>query len=324
MITRYGLNNRDQISIFQKVLLERNISKDSKLDIEMSTESLGRNFSSFVCERDGKKLLVLLDIDDGSGGTPSDCKIIWSSLHSIMVKHRPHDMIVLKSQVNRNPEYNQFYPFKEDVYPIGIFSNNPDKVFQLKKSCPPLVQDIDVFYAGGYKHSKNRPYVWPKNRDIGKWWSGASVRGYEKLLSLREKRKDIKFALYDDSLPADQFYNLMRRSKICIDLPGIGLSSRKFYEYFVFEKCVLALRQQYTPWECEENIHYCSMEEDINFDSFEEKIDYLLSNPQARHTIERNVSEIGNQLTLDYMIKRVENIIREKLNCMDEKYVLQY
>jgi len=241
-----------------------------------------------------------------------------------MIKYRPHDMIVLKSQVNRNPEYNQFYPFKEDVYPIGIFSNNPEKVFQTKKLYLPQEQDFDVFYAGGYKHSKNRPYVWPKNRDIKKWWPGASVRGYEKLLEIKEKRKDIKFALYDDSLPADQFYNLIRRSKICIDLPGIGLSSRKFYEYLVFGKCVLSLRQQCTPWDCEENIHYFSMGEDLDFNTLEENIDLLLSIPQERKAIEKNVSDISNQLMLEHMIKRVEDIIETKLRSMDGMYRICY
>lgn len=325
MITSYGLNNRDQILNFQNLLLKRNTTLNSRHDRSMDTEVLGRNFSSFIYENDGKKLLVLLDVDDGSGGTPSDCKIIWASLHSILQNHKPHDMIVLKSQVHCNPEYNQFYPFKEDVYPIGIFSNNADAVFENKRKYQPCEQDIDVFYAGGYKHAKNRPYCWPKNRDIRKWWSGSSVRGYEKLLEIKSNRPDIKFALFDESVPADQFYSLMRRSKICIDLPGIGMSSRKFYECMVFGKCVIALKQQFTPWPCEENEHYVSLGEDLDYETMEAKIDFVLKNESLRNKIESKVHEIEEHLRMSSMVSRVENILVKKINSMSNAdYILQY
>lgn len=315
MITRFGINSRDHFQIFQKNFLERNLSKNSCFDPKMSSEKLGKNFSSFLFEKEQKKLLVLFDVDDGSGGTPSDCKIIWSTLDEIQREYRPHDMIVLKSQVNRNPEYNQFYPFKEDVYPIGIFSNDPQGVYEAKKKYPVVEhQDIDVFFAGGLKHEKNRPYCWPKNRDIKKWWSGASIRGYKKLLEIKERRPDIRFALFDYSVPAEQFYDLVRRSKICIDLPGVGLSSRKFYELLVFGKCVVSLRQQHSIWKCDENIHYCSMEEDLEFESLESKIDYLLGDKIARKNIENNVSMLDKDLTLDSILQKVENIIHQKID----------
>jgi hypothetical protein len=324
MITSYGKNNRDQIQIFQDHLLKNNLNQSSVYDSKMSTENLGRNFSAFLYEKNNKKLLVLLDIDDGSGGTPSDCKIIWSSLFELQQRYKPHDMMILKSQVHPNPEYNQFYPFKEDVYPIGIFSNDPQRVFNVReKFSKPEVQDIDVFYAGGVKHAKNRPYCWPKNRDIRKWWSGSSILGYKKLLEIRDKRPDIKFALFDESLPANDFYSLMRRSKVCIDLPGVGLSSRKFYEYMVFGKCVLALKQQFTPWPCEENIHYCSMGEDLDYETMESRIDFLLKNNDIRKNIEENVSSISNDLTMHSMIDRVEKIINQKIDSI-ESYVIQY
>jgi len=324
MITSYGKNNRDHIQVFQDHLLKNNLNQNSVYDPKMSTENLGRNFSAFLYEKNNKKLLVLLDIDDGSGGTPSDCKIIWSSLFELQQRYKPHDLMILKSQVHPNPEYNQFYPFKEDVYAIGIFSNDPQRVFNVReKFSKPEVQDIDVFYAGGIKHAKNRPYCWPKNRDIRKWWSGSSMLGYKKLLEIRDKRPDIKFALFDESLPANDFYSLMRRSKVCIDLPGVGLSSRKFYEYMVFEKCVLSLKQQFTPWPCEENIHYCSMGEDLDYETMESRIDFLLKNNGTRKNIEENVSLISNDLTMHSMIDRVEKIINQKIDSI-ESYVIQY
>lgn len=324
MITSYGRNNRDHIKIFQDIFFKNNLTQNSFYDPRMSTEKLGRNFSAFLYEKNRKKLLVLLDIDDGSGGTPSDCKIVWSTLFELQQHYKPHDMMVLKSQVHPNPEYNQFYPFKEDVYPIGIFSNDPEKVFDVReKFSEPEIQDIDVFYAGGMKHAKNRPYCWPKNRDIRKWWSGSSIRGYKKLLEIKDERPDIKFALFDESLPANEFYSLMKRSKICIDLPGVGLSSRKFYECMVFGKCVLSLKQQFTPWPCEENIHYSSMGEDLDYETMETKIDLLLKNDDVRKVIEKNVSSISKDLRIASMITRVEKIINQKIDSI-ESTVIQY
>jgi len=312
MITFFGLNDRDHIQEFQHRLLERNVGPDSVHDKSLSTESIGRNLSAFVWQEDGKRLLVILDVDDGSGGTPADCKIVWPSYNNILHRYRPHDVMVLKSQVHPVDEYNQFYPFKEDVLPIGVFSNKIKDVFSMREKFAPVTKDIDVFFAGGLKHSKNRPYAWPKNRDIKRWWSGASVRGYDKLLEIRENRRDIKFELFDESVSPDDFYNLVRRSKICIDLPGVGLSSRKFYEFMVFGKCVLSLRQQLTPWECQENVHYRSMGEDLDFETLESEIDNLLRSDESRIAIEENVRSIETQLTLEHMITRAERSIREK------------
>ena len=324
MITVFGKNSRDHIQLFQNLLLNNNLSKEAKQDSRLSTEKLGKNFSGFIFEKNQKKLLVLLDVDDGSGGTPSDCKISWSTLAEIQRHYLPHDMIVIKSQVNKNPEYNQFYPFKEDIYPLGIFSDNPEKAFSAKRKFPEVEeQDIDVFFAGGLKHEKNRPYCWPKNRDIRKWWSGASIRGYKKLLEIKEKRPDINFALFDHSLPADQFYSLMRRSKICIDLPGVGLSSRKFYESLVFGKCVISLRQQATIWTCEENVHYCSMGEDLDFETMESKIDHVLSDENLRKNIEKNVKSLEEDLKLESIVSKVEKIIHQKIDSIDS-YVIKY
>lgn len=323
MITHFGINTRDHILIFQKKLIESLSTHGSVFDDRMSSSSLGKNLSSFICKKDNKTLLVILDVDDGSGGTPADCKINWSSYNLILNAYKPHDMIVLKSQVNRETECNQFYPFKDDVYAIGIFSNDPDSVFRTKELYPECEKDIDVFYAGGYKHVKNRPYAWPKHRDIRKWWSGASIRGYEKLREIESRRRDIKFALYDDSVPPDVFYSLLRRSKICIDLPGVGLSSRKFYECMVFGKCVISLRQQVTPWPCEENQHYISLGDDLDFDSLEEKITSVLADDNLRETIEKNVLAIENHLNLNSMIKRIQKIIDDKFSSMTDDCILK-
>jgi hypothetical protein len=275
-------------------------------------------------EQSGKRLLVIVDVDDGSGGTPFDCKLVWPVLNSIQRKYRPHDMIVLKSQVHPNPEYNQFYPFKEDVFPIGVFSDNLKSVFDkipIFESAED--KDIDVFFSGGYRFSNCRPFVWPKNRDIRKWWAGSAIHGYEKLKEIRDRRPDIKFQLFDGNLPQEEFFKIMKRSKICVVLPGIGLSTRKFYEYTVFGKCILSLRQQLSLWPCEEDVHYCSMGEDVNYDTLESKIDYLLSNPSRITELENNAKSIRSKLTLDFMVEEIEKIIQRKISEI-EGYKIQY
>lgn len=316
MITHYGFNDRDHIQLFQSVLYKRNTQSGAKYDERLSTRQLGRNWGGFVYESDGKKLLVMTDTDDGSGGTPADCKISWATFNDVLRAHRPDDYIVLKSQINVDPEYNQFYPFKNDVYSIGIFSNDPEKIFSVKRGLPQVTKDIDVFFSGGRKFDHLNPYAWPKNRDPKMWWPGASVRGYKKLQEIKDRHPHINIQIFDGILDASKFYGLINRSKICIDLPGIGLSSRKFYEYMVLGKCVVALQQQHTPWECVPDVHYASLGYDLDFCRLEEKIIQLHENRQMVEEIESNVRNITSQLTLDSMIVRIENIINEKVASM--------
>lgn len=319
MITYFGLNNRGHIAIFQQLLIQQNLTKDAKKDSRLSTEILGRNWGGFIYEKNNKKLLVLIDTDDGSGGTPFDCKISWPAFDDILQSYKPDDYIILKSQINIDPEFNQFYPFKNDVYQLGIFSDNPYSIFKVKSLIDRSTnQDIDVFFSGGLKFKDFKPCVWPKERDIKKWYPGASMRGYKKLLEIRDRRQDLNIKIFDKVLEPKTFYDLINRSKICIDFPGVGLSSRKFYEYLVLGKCVLTLKQQLTPWPCEENIHYCSMGVDLDFSSLEEKIDFLLKNDTFRKNIESNVFNIEKHLTLESMIKRVEKIINDKIDSLDQ------
>lgn len=319
MITNFGINNRGHIAIFQSILIKRNLSKEAKIDPRLSTERMGRNWGGFIYEKNNKKLLVLIDTDDGSGGTPYDCKISWPTFNEVLESHKPDDYIIFKSQINVDHEFNQFYPFKNDVYQLGIFSDNPYLIFNVKNSInKPINQDIDVFFSGGLKFKDFKPYAWPKERDTKKWYPGASMRGYKKLTEICNRRKDLNIKIFDEVLDPNTFYNLINRSKICIDFPGVGLSSRKFYEYLVLGKCVLALRQQLTPWPCEENIHYCSLGTDLDFSSLEEKIDHLLINDSIRKNIELNASNIEKHLTLESMIDRVEKIINDKIDSLNE------
>ena len=314
MITSFGTNNRGQIQNFQKLLLSKNISNQAVVDKRMCNDALGRNFSCFLYEKNNKKLLVLIDTDDGSGGTPADCKIVWSTFNEILQHYKPHDYIVLKQQVNRDEDCSQFYPFKQDVYSIGMFNPDPSKIFRISESLKAknLEKDIDVFFAGGFSLER-RPHTWPKNRDIRKWWPGTGINGYIKLKELKEKRKDLNIQIFDKDIPQDKFFEMANRSKVCLDFPCVGKSSMKFHEYMIFGLCVLSLKQQETPWTCIENLHYCSMGDDYDFSTMEEKIDYLLNNDNIRKNIENNVASIKDELSLEHIVCVAEGYIKHKL-----------
>jgi len=65
------------------------------------------------------------------------------------------------------------------------------------------------------------------------------------------------------------------------------------------------------------------MEEDLDFESLESKIDYLLKNEEIRKNIEKNVSLLENDLTLESIISKVENFINKKIDNINS-YVIQY
>lgn len=319
MITFLGLNSREHLFNFQNLLLNRNVSKDFKLDQRMFTQNLGKNLSAFIYEKNEKKLLVLLDADDGSGGTPYDCKMSWPVFNDILRHYRPHDYMILKQHVNTDPECNQFYPFKEDVYPIGMFARDPAKIFEASSFYTEknMKKEIDVFFAGGMFFSNYRPIAWPKNRDFKRWWAGVGIRGYKKIKEIKEKRKDLNIQIFDENLPQDKFFEMIHQSKICLDFPGVGKSCEKFFEYLIFGSCVISLTQQKMCWPCEENVHYCSLGDDYDYDTLEQKIDYLLENPKVRQDIEKNLFSIREDLKLESLVKKAESFINSKFESIN-------
>ena len=315
MISHYGIHSRGQIRALQDLLLKKNTVQSSKFDPLLSTESLGKNFSGYIFEKDSKKLLVLIDTDDGSGGTPSDCKIVWPKFGEAVLKYRPDDYIIFKQNVSLDPECNQFYPFKEDVYPIGVFSSSIDKVLRMREKFQGIEKDIDVFYAGGLS-TVHKPWVWPKNRDPKMHWSSAGARGYMKLKEIKDRRKDLNIQAFDGDIPQEKFFEMIMRSKICMDFPVIGKTGIKFHEFLLLGSCVLSLTQQLTPWPCEENVHYFSLGDDYDFATMEEKIDFLLAHPEKRKEITSSVLSIRDDLYLESILHKMQSIIDKKFNSM--------
>lgn len=284
-ILRYGQDDRDHLAYFLKKFYAKNGS-DAVVDEKMKPETLGRNWSCFLYERRGKNFLVLFDGDDGSGATMADCKIVWQRFQNILTHYEVVDYLVFKIQHTPRPEHRVWYPFKTDVYPLGLMTNNPERIFRIADETKPVEQDIDVLFVGGKVHDHNYPYCWPKHRPTIEHWPTNRRHGYAKLLEIKERRKDLNIVTHDGLLDPSEYYKQVNRAKICVDFPGIGCSSRKFYEYMVLGKCVLALRQNNAPWPLEENIHYASMGDDYQYTSMESNINRLLRDHDS-------IAEIG-------------------------------
>lgn len=308
-ILRYGIDQRDHLVYFQNRFYATN-AKDEIVDPRLTPQNLGSNLSGYVYERRGKNFLVLFDGDDGSGGTMSDCKMQWPKFQTLLEQNEICDYLVFKINHAKRSEHREFYPFKTDVYPFALMTNFPMKIFKIADEVKPVEKDIDVLFVGGKVHDHNRPYCWPKHRDTNQHWPTNRKIGYAKLLEIKEKRPDLNIVAIDGLLPPDQYYSTVNRTKICLDLPGIAVSSRKFYEFLVLGKCVVALEQNNCCWPLEENIHYVSLGRDYNYTSLESKIDRLLKDPETMDEVGRTAATLrpymSHEAVGEYITKTVD------------------
>lgn len=311
-ISRYGIDSRDHLVYFLRKHYSR-WSPNAVEDNRMTPENLGKNWSCCVYERDSKRYLVCFDGDDGSGGTPSDCKLNWWKFREILDDCKIDDYLIFKIQYASISDQRQFYPFKLDVYPLALMTNEPTKLVHLIFSLPKKEKDIDVLFVGGRVHEHNRPFCWPKNRDLNQWWPGNRKTGYEKLLEIKSRRQDLKIETHNGLIKPDLYYDLVNRSKICLDFPGIGLSSRKFYEFLMMGKCILALRQNTPCWPLYENVHYASLGLDFDYSKLESAIDGLLGDDTLRSQIESGAlslaSLMSHEAVSDYVVRKVDDHI---------------
>lgn len=318
-ISRYGVDDRDHLVHFLEKLYKKNVTTGTR-DEHMGPQTLGKNWSCFLYERDGKKFLCFFDGDDGSGGTPSDCKLNWTRFQNLINHHGVSDYMVFKIQHSTVSEQRMFYPFKRDVHPLALMTNDPDRIIKIADSLPKVEQDIDVLFVGGRVHDHNYPYCWPKNRNTNQHWPTSRRIGYSKLLEIKERRKDLNIVTYDNLVPSDEYYNVINRTKVCLDFPGIGMSSRKFYEFLVLGKCVLALPQNNSCIGYEEWKHYVSLRTpqicdppDYEYVELERKIDYLLTYDGIRHDIERRATTLrplmSHESVGEYVIKTLDAFV---------------
>ena len=307
-ILRYGIDDRDHLVHFLNGFYRKH-AKDEVVDEKMTPQVLGKNWSCYLYERRGKNFLVMFDGDDGSGGTPADCKLVWPRFQNLLSHYQVQDYLVFKIQHTSVPEHREFYPFKSDVYPLALMTNFPKKIFKVADEIKHVHQDIDVLFVGGKVHDHNYPYCWPKHRNTNQHWPTNRRIGYSKLLEIKEKRKDLKIVTVDGLLPSEQYYDHVNRSKVCVDFPGVGVSSRKFYEFMVLGKCVVALKQNNCCWPLNEGEHYVSLGDDYDYKTLEAKIDAMLGNDELRRRIEATARGLRPLMTHEAVAEYVERTV---------------
>lgn len=312
-ILRYGLDDRDHLVHFLNGFYRRN-AKDEIVDDKFTPQVLGKNWSGFLYERRGKNFLVLFDGDDGSGCTPADCKLVWPRFQNLLTHYEVQDYLVFKIQHTPNPEHREFYPFKQDVYPLALMTNFPKKIYKLADELKPVTQDIDVLFVGGKVHDHNYPYCWPKHRNTNQHWPTNRRLGYAKLLEIKERRKDLNIVTVDGLMAPEQYYAHVNRTKVCVDFPGIGVSSRKFYEFMVLGKCVVALQQHNTCWPLREDEHYISLGRDYNYENLEARIDFVLKNNEVRQNVEMAARSLRPLMTHEAVADYVERTVDEHID----------
>lgn len=313
-ITHYGTDTRDHLVNFQNKFYRTYCDASSNKDERMCPSAMGRNWSAFVYNRQSRNYLCMFDGDDGSGATPADCKIAWNNFQEqLLDKYNISDYLVFKIQHASLSQHRTFYPFKTDVYPLGLMTNDPTKIFARADALPRVTQDIDVLFVGGKVHDRNKPYCWSKTLNTNQHWPTNRRIGYAKLQEIQSRRSDINMVTVDGLMDANQFYDHVNRSKICVDFPGIGVLSRKFYEFTVLGKCMLALKQHNVPWQMEENVHYCSLGADYDYNDLESKIDMLLADDDLRERFSQNARSCRPKMTFeavgDYVVKTLDKFV---------------
>ena len=109
--------------------------------------------------------------------------------------------------------------------------------------------------------------------------------------------------------------NLLSRSKICVDFPGIGWLTRRFTELLLMKKCTLTIDQRVElPYPLEEGVHYYSCGED--YSNLEKKIDEILESEENITNIEHNLQEFSYYLTPEYFASYVRNSCVNRVNEM--------
>lgn len=324
-ITHFGIDDRDHLVHFLSKFYAKN-APEAKVDNNLTPQVLGKNWSCFVYERDGKNFLCMFDGDDGSGGTPSDCKLSWHWLNIVFNHYKIVDYAIFKIQHAALSEQRMFYPFKRDVYPLALMTNDPDRIFKVADSLPKVEQDIDVLFVGGRVHDHNQLYCWPKNRNPNQHWPTSRRIGYAKLLEIKKRRKDLNIVTIDGLMPADQYYDAVNRAKVCIDFPGIGMSSRKFYEFIVLGKCVLALPQNnscigYLEWKHYAGLRVPSLDggpPDYDYEHMESAIDFLLEHNGVRHSYEKDAAalrpKMSHEAVGEYTEKTFDDFVDSCMN----------
>lgn len=314
-IMEWSHSARDFMQSFERWLYSKYSSKDCESNPAWVGRGLGKSFSFFIVGNNDSKMLVLLDYDDGNGYKPVDFKLDTRLFNHIMNSHGLENYIVFKSQRAASSDLCKNYPIpEENVYPLGYFCDDMNHTLILKskvKNYNFSKRDIDLFWCGTVPHYPDSDWKY-NDLDIKYWGSRARRLGYEKICEIKDRRNDLNIFVSKDLVSFEKYVDLVSRSKLCVDLPGVGFHTRRLMEILTLERCALACEKvnelNFNLLD-DKHIHRYS----IDYSDFESKVDYLLHNPCIIRQTEENLEEIQQFLTWDYAAENMFKIIEKRM-----------
>jgi hypothetical protein len=314
-ILEWSHSARDFMQSFERWLYSTYSSREFESNPDWVGRGLGKSFSFFIVGNDISKLLVLLDYDDGNGYKPVDFKLDVRLFNHIMNTHGLKDYIVFKSQRASLDKFCKNYPVeRENVYPLGYFCDDLNHTLLMKNRVSRNFseRDIDVFWCGTVPNYPDSDWKY-KDLDIKYWGSRVRRLGYEKLCEIKSKRDDLNIFVSNDLVSFEKYVDLISRSKICVDVPGVGFNTRRLMELLTLEKCLLACEKiNDLNFNLVDGRHIHRYK--IDYSDFESKIDHLLSNPEIIIETEANLKEIQHFLTWEYAAENMFSVIKKRLS----------
>lgn len=277
-------------------------------------EYLGRNTSYFIFESviPSQKYAVLLEASDGAGfreGCHCIKKDVWQE---ILDRHEVTDFIVFKMQWGKEDIFNRHFAFPDKTHPLGYFTDYPSDTYHYQKQTRynSLLKkkDIDFLWAGtvNYKLADDK---WPEDINIKYWASRERVQGYKALEKIKERRPEWNIVITDKpSFPKPEYMDLVMRSKICLELPGIGWFTTRFFENLMLGKCIMGRRLPHQlPYELKEDVHYISIGDD--YEHLEDYMESYINDDSKIKQIENNVQTLQPYLTHKYAWNNMSELI---------------
>lgn len=332
MITAFAFSCREYFINFEKFLYEslireglikidpgteifsRGLCAGGKMYSDNIEELLGRNWSFFISSSpdDKSTKMVLFDADDCSGWLAEGFKLKKEGFDKIVSKFNVDEFIVFKAQYSESHIFNRFYPLQEWTYPLGYFCDNPEKIISAKskiKKIPVEERDIDFLWIGSLhdKADQRIKSVWPDDLSFDYWTPGIRRRCFDAVNKIAEKRRDWNIVCSDKRLEKDEYFDLLSRTKVCLDFPGIGYHTRRFFENMILEKfCLVYKNEMKLPYPIYDGQHFEFFDTDLS--KLEEKMEKTISNSEKIHTIEDNLRKDQRLFTYDFIVDNIKSV----------------
>lgn len=306
-----GGNNREFMVGYERYVYDQwGIEKPDIADCE---KILGRNFSFIIFENKKKNYMIMFDADDGSGIAQDNFKLEVDVFKELKEKYNVEDYIIFKMQYSSEAPHNTYYPFAHKTHPLGYFPYFPKYVYEWQYRNSQLLfapSTIDFLWMGTINY-EDEPPVWPYGLDKKHWQLGQRIKGFEMIKDIKERRPDLNIAVSSDRISFEQYLNLVLQTKVCLELPGVGNFTTRFFENLQMGRCILG-KELYLelPYEIIPNQHYVSIDD---WDQLEDAMDRIVDNRKERFRIMKNVRKLAPKLTYEYAFNEMINRVNKHL-----------